>query len=172
MRDAAEYLGVHNRKAQYLFPDGLARWLGQYGTEGFNAALRNIAARLDTAARPVNYQRRRQALQQWCLDLDTWEEIINRLPSATGPFQPVMDDRKRQECSAFIWAYVTQGESRFAPRPIEAGLPEAVRREWAGLRDSTQSKLARSDRPHTTGLRKLLIEHGDRLARDIDGGNG
>jgi hypothetical protein len=172
MRDAAEYLGVHNRKAQYLFPDGLARWLGQHGTEGFSAALRNIAAHLDTAATPVNYQRRRQALQQWCLDPGTWEEIINRQPPATGPFQPVMDDRKRQECSAFTWAYVTQGESLFAPRPIEASRPESVRREWAGLRDSTQSKLARSGRPHTTGLRKLLIEYGDRLARDIDGGSG
>ena len=65
LRAAAEYLGVHNRKAQYLFPDGLARWLGQHGTEGFSVALCDIAARLDTAARPVNYQRRREALQQW-----------------------------------------------------------------------------------------------------------
>jgi hypothetical protein len=67
-----------------LFPDGLARWLGQHGTEAFSAALRDIADRLDTAARTVNYQRRRQALQQWCLDPGTWEEITSRLPSVPG----------------------------------------------------------------------------------------
>jgi hypothetical protein len=101
MRDAAEYLGVRNRKAQYLFPDGLARWLGQHGT----------------------------------------------------------------------WALVTQGETRFAPRPIEASRPEPVRREWADRHSSTQWKLASSDRIHYAGLRKLLIEHASRLAGHIDQGN-
>lgn len=108
------------------------------------------------------------AVTQTSLDPGTWEEITSRLPPAAGPFQPVMDDRKRQECSAFTWAYVTQGESRFAPRPIEAAQPGPVRREWAGPRSSTQSKLALSDRPHSTGLRRLLMEHGDRLASEID----
>jgi hypothetical protein len=168
MRDAAEYLGVHNRKAHYLFPDGLARWLIQHGAESFNASLRNIAAYLDTATRLVNYRRRRQALQQWCLDLDAWEEITSRLPSVPGQRQPVTDDRKRQEASAFTWARVTQGEHRFAPRPIEASQPEPVRGEWAARRSSTQYRLAFSDRIHYAGLRKLLIEHGDRLARTID----
>jgi hypothetical protein len=171
MRDAAEYFGVHNRKAQYLFPDGLARWLGQHGTEGFIAALRDIAARLDTAARPVNYQRRRLALQQWCLNPGTWEEITSRLPSVPGQRRPVTGDRKRQEASAFTWALVTQGETRFAPRPIEASRPEPVRREWADRHSSTQWKLASSDRIHYAGLRKLLIEHASHLAGHIDQGN-
>jgi hypothetical protein len=97
-----------------------------------------------------------------------WEEIISRLPSFPGPFQPVVDGRKRQEASAFTWAHVTQGEPWFAPRPIEAGQPEHIRREWADRRSSTWHKLAFSGRVHYVELRKLLIDHGDRLARDID----
>jgi hypothetical protein len=85
--------------------------------------------------------------------------------------RPVTGDRKRQEASAFTWALVTQGETRFAPRPIEASRPEPVRREWADCHSSTQWKLASSDRIHYAGLRKLLIEHASHLAGHIDQGN-
>lgn len=89
--------------------------------------------------------------------------------SVPGPVQPVLDDRKRQEASAFVWAHVTQGEPRFAPRPIEAGQPEQVRKNWTGRRGNLWHKLARPGRfVHYIELRKLLIEHGDRLASDID----
>lgn len=172
MRDATSYLGIRTGKYKYLLAPGLARWLNQYGTEDFTAAPHSLAAHLDTATGLVNYQRRRHALQEWCLNPGTWEEIISRLPSFPGPFQPVTGDRKRQEASAFTWAHVTQGEPRFAPRPIEAGQPEPVRREWADRRSSTCYKLAFSGRIHDVELRKLLIDHGDRLARDIDGGSG
>ena len=144
----------------------------EHGDEGFTAALHGLAAQLDAGAPMlVNYQRRRQAMQEWCLDLDTWQEITNRLPPTPGPFQPVTDDRKRQEASAFTWAYVTQGEPRFAPRPIEASKPEPVRMDWASRRGNLWHKLAHPGRfVHYIELRKLLIEHGDRLARDIDYG--
>jgi hypothetical protein len=62
-----------------------------------------------------------------------------------------------------------QGEPRFAPRPIEAAQPEPVRGDWAAHRANTWHKLARPGRfVHYIELRKLLIEHGDRLANDID----
>ena len=108
-------------------------------------------------------------MQEWCLDPENWHELTSRLPPVPGPVQPVLDDRKRQEASAFVWAHVTQGEPRFAPRPIEAAQPEPVRGDWAAHRANTWNKLARPGRfVHYIELRKLLIEHGDRLANDID----
>ena len=153
----------------HSFGPDLARWLGDHGTREFTAALISLAAQLDETPCLVNYRRRRQAMQAWCLAPDTWQEITSRLPPVPGPVQPVLDDRKRQEASAFTWAYVTQGEPRFAPRPIETAHPEPVRRDWAVHRANTWGKIARPGRiVHYTELRKLLIEQGDRLVKDID----
>jgi hypothetical protein len=108
-------------------------------------------------------------MQEWCLGPETWQELTSRLPPVPGPVQPVLDDRKRQEASAFVWAHVTQGEPRFAPRPIEASQPGPVRKDWASHRASTWHKLARPGRiVHYAELRKLLIEHAGHLARHID----
>lgn len=79
----------------------LARWLRDRGTKDF------LAARLDDTPGLVNYHNRRQAMQGWCLGLGTWQELTSRLPPVPGPVQPVPDDRKRQEASAFTWARVT-----------------------------------------------------------------
>lgn len=87
-----------------------ARWLSEHGTKDFTAALRSLAAQLDDTPGLVNYQNRRQAMQGWCLDPETWQYLTSRLPPVPGPVQPVLDDRKRQEASAFTWARVTQGE--------------------------------------------------------------
>ena len=167
--DAAGYLGIRLGRSQHSFAQDLARWLLEHGAENFTAALLSLAAQLDDTPGLINYQRRRQAMQEWCLDPGTWQEITNRLPPVPGPVQPVLDDRKRQEASAFIWAHVTQGEPRFAPRPIEASQPEPVRKDWAERRGNTWHKLTRPGRfVHYIELRKLLIEHGDRLAKEID----
>ena len=169
--DAARYLGIRLGRAQHSFAQDLARWLLEHGAENFTAALLNLAAQLDGTPGLVNYRRRRQAMQEWCLDLGTWQEITDRLPPVPGPVQPVLDDRKRQEASAFVWAHVTQGEPRFAPRLIEASQPGSVREDWAKRRGNTWHKLTRPGRfVHYTELRKLLIEHGDRLASRIDSG--
>lgn len=174
MGDAARYLGMRlpPSSGQHSIAHDLARWLDEHGDEGFTASLHGLAAQLDAdTPRLVNYQLRRQAMQEWCLDPHTWQEITNRLPPTPGPFQPVMDDRKRQEASAFTWAYVTQGEPRFSPRPIEESQPEPVREDWAPRRSNLWHKLGRPGRlVHYIELRKLLIEHGDRLANRIDHG--
>ena len=167
--DAARYLGIGARQPQHSFGPDLARWLRDYGWQDFTAALRGLASQLDGTAYLINYRHRRQAMQAWCLGPETWHEITSRLPPVPGPVQPVLDDRKRQEASAFVWAYVTQGEPRFAPRPIEAAQPEHVRQDWGSRRANLWHKLARPGRiVHYAELRKLLIEQGDRLARDID----
>jgi hypothetical protein len=167
--DAAAYLGIRPEQAQYSFAPGMARWLRDHGTTDFTTAMVLLAAQLDDTPGLVNYRNRRNAMRGWCLTPETWQELTSRLPPVPGPVQPVLDDRKRQEASAFTWAHVTQGEPRFAPRPIEAAQPEPVRAYWAKLRGSTWHKLARPGRiVHYTELRKLLIEHGDRLASDID----
>ena len=167
--DAADYLGIRHRKAQHSFAPDLARWLRDHGTKDFIAALAGLATQLDDTPGLVNYRNRRHVMQEWCLDPENWHELTSRLPPVPGPVQPVLDDRKRQEASAFVWAHVTQGEPRFAPRPIEAAQPEPVRGDWAAHRANTWHKLARPGRfVHYIELRKLLIEHGDRLANDID----
>lgn len=118
-----------------------------------------------------------------------WDDLLVRVPSTDasgldlgkgwpdrwlvtrrvgGSVRPVLDDRKRQEASAFTWAHVTQGEPRFAPRPIEASQPETIRKDWTGRRGNLWHKLTRPGRfVHYIELRKLLIEYGDRLAIDI-----
>jgi TniQ len=167
--DAARYLGIPTGRPQHSFGPELARWLADHGTKDFTTALLSLAAQLDDTPGLVNYQNRRQAMQEWCLDTATWQYLTSRLPPVPGYIQPVLDDRKRQEASAFVWARVTQGEPRFAPRPIEAGQPEPVRRDWAVHRANTWSKLARPGRiVHYAELRKLLIEHADHLAARID----
>ena len=170
MGDAAEYLGIRMRSAQHSIAPDLAQWLHDHGaTRDFTQALHRIAAQLDAAPALVNYQHRRQAMREWCLGPGAWQELTSRLPPVPGPFQPVLDDRKRQEASAFVWAHVTQGEPRFAPRPIEAGQPEQVRKDWTGRRGNLWHKLTRPGRlVHYIELRKLLIEHASHLARSID----
>ena len=169
MGDAASYLGTRAPGSAHQYAPDLGQWLRDHGPDDFTAALRNLAAQLDSAPGLVNYQRRRQAMREWCLDPGTWQQLTTRLAPVPGPVQPILGDRKRQEASAFTWAYVTQGEPRFAPHPIQDSQPEPVQRNWARNRSSTWSLLAHPGRfVHYAELRKLLIEHGDRQAEDID----
>ena len=97
--------------------------------QGFETALSGLARELDSPATPlVNYQRRRHALQTWCIDEDAWDQLAGRLPPVPGPHQPELGDRKRQIASIYVWVQVTSGEHYFAPRPIEAAQPHKSRR--------------------------------------------
>jgi hypothetical protein len=121
--------GLQSQRRPVRPTTDLARWLAALGPDRFTQALREIALRLHQASDLVNYQVRRQILRGWALTTGEWNSIVSRLPPVPGPIQPVLDDRKRQEASAFIWARVTQGEPWFAPRPMEASQPEPVLRE-------------------------------------------
>jgi hypothetical protein len=148
---------------------GQYRWQRSHGSARFTAALQRLAQSLDTASGLIDYRQRRQALQGWCLGPGAWREITEHLPPVPGTVQPTLDDRKRQEASAFVWAQVTQGELRFAPRPIEAEQPEPVRETWLQRRGATWFQLSRpSPLAHYAELRKLLIQHAEHLAKEID----
>lgn len=98
-----------------------------------------------------------------------WGDLTSDLQPVPGPIQPVLDDRKRQETSAFIWAHVTQGEHRFAPRPIEAAQPPHTRQNWQERRGATGFQLTRPDPgKRYAALRALLTRHADDLARAVD----
>ena len=171
MGDAADFLGIRLTRQQHSPGPSLSRWLRQRGSADFTAALHDLARELDATPGLIDYHHRRQALQGWCLDPGTWRDITDRLPPVPGPVQPTLDDRKRQEASAFAWAHITQGELRFAPRPIEAGQPEPVRRTWIARRGATWFQLTRPDPlSHYAELRKLLIQHAEHLASNIDAG--
>jgi hypothetical protein len=169
MGDAAGFLGINPAGGQHAPSIGLYQWVRDHGSGRFTTALENLARTLDAASGLIDYRHRRQVLQEWSLGLDTWQEIIDHLPPVPGPFQPHLDDRKRQEASAVIWAHTTQGEPRFAPRPIEAGQPENIRQVWLRQRSSTWSKLTRPDpMKHHAALQLLPREHAEFLAREID----
>ncbi|MGW6740270.1 TniQ family protein [Streptomyces sp. NPDC055025] len=116
-----------------------------------------------------DYQRRRDSLRNWVLPQNDWREVTAQLPRTIGK-QPVLDDRKRQVASIFIWTRVTGGEHLFAPRPLEHDQPQHIRRAWAARRPTTWHQLAgRSDPgPHYATLRRLLGEYADSLAEKID----
>ncbi len=168
--DAAAYLGINPKGRQFAPTGDLYQWPDSARVRPrFIAALNNLAADLSTAPGLLNYQRRRDALRTWSLPPGTWTEIISQLPPVPGPVQPTFDERKRQEASAFIRAHVTQGEPRFAPRTIEAGQPEPIRRAWAARRGTTWHQLTRPDPlNHYAHLRALLTEHAQQLAFKAD----
>jgi hypothetical protein len=167
--DAAAFLGINPDPGQYAPSPQFLQWLNDHGPQQFTAALHRLARDLGDATSPVDYHHRRAALQNWYLAPNAWQETIDRLPPVPGPVQPILDDRKRQEASAFVWAHITAGESRFAPRPIEAEQPQNVRRAWILRRGATWFQLSRPDPlPHYATLRVLLIQHAERLAQEID----
>ena len=169
MGDAAAFLGINPAGGQYAATTATYSWLSNQGPDRFTKALRDIAEGLDLTSGLTNYRRRRESLQNWSLTPSTWHEIITSLPPVPGPVRPSLDDRKRQEASAFIWARITGGEPLFAPRPIEAGQPDHVRSAWLLRRSNTWSQLTRPDPlNHYAALRALLNKHADQIAKKID----
>ena len=141
LHDAAQYLGIAS--AGTAWPGyGIYAGAGhvhsgtrkQHGPLAFENALEALARELDHPATPLaSYQSRRQALQAWCIDEDTWISLTARLPPGPGPQQPDLGDRKCQLASIYVWVQVTSGEHLFAPRPIEAIMPPSLRKPWTGF---------------------------------------
>ena len=143
----------------------------QHGPLSFENALEALARALDNPATPlVNYQSRRQALQTWYIDEDTWTSLTARLPPAPGPQRPNSEDRKRQLASIYVWVQVTSGEHLFAPEPIEAAQPPEIREIWKRRRRSTiWARMHRSPpSPRYSSLRAELDTLATSLARTID----
>lgn len=170
--DAATFLGIKPDQAAYTASSDTRRWL-QAGCDPveFDRALRTLASEL--RAPPIDYRRRRQALQNWTLSPDTWNALVNDLHHSRYTTCIDLGDRKRQASSVYVWTLVTRGEHTFAPRPLEATQPDGVRQRWAARRSTTWFQLTRPDpMGHYAQLRKSLAEYAQRLARDIDEGAG
>jgi hypothetical protein len=175
--EAAGFLGIASTDTTWLGKSGIYTGVGHVHTgarqqpdpRSFGTALTALARELDDPATPlVNYQHRRQALQDWCIDEGTWAELVGRLPRVPGP-QPEAGDRKRQVASVYAWTLVTSGEHHFAPRPIEAAQPPEVQEAWA-LRRSTIWSLMQRTRPgpHYASLIAELSGLATSLAKAID----
>jgi hypothetical protein len=169
--EAAGFLGLASEARVYssagFVHTGASR---QPDPQRFETALRSLARELDDAATPlVNYQRRRRALQGWCIDEDAWSRLVGRLPPVPGPHQPELGDRKRQIASVYIWVQVTSGEHYFAPCPIEAAQPSQVQEAWKARRNNILHLLNRTQPgPHYTHLKSELNALATSFARSID----
>ena len=136
----------------------------------FETALRQLADELDSAPHLINYQRRREALNYWCIDTATWQQLLNRLGhSHIGQME--LGDRKRQAASIFVWTRVTQSEHLLAPQPILDQLPPEVRKTWRPtLGYICRAFLAGRGGPGALRLKGILDEYADTLAASIDRG--
>ena len=176
LHDAARYLGIAS--AGTAWPGyGIYAGAGhvhsgarkQHGPLAFENALEALARELDHLATPlVNYQSRRQALQAWCIDKDTWISLTARLPPGPGPQQPDLGDRKRQLASIYVWVQVTSGEHLFAPRPIEAIMPPSLRKPWTQWTSAWKLLDPGHPGPHYTSLKAELDRLATSLALAID----
>jgi hypothetical protein len=123
----------------------------QTDPSGFEAGLRSLARELSAPGTPlVNYQQRRQALENWAIGEPAWDGLVARLPPAARTRTPDLGDRRRQIASVYVWVRVTLGEPGFAPRPIEAAQPPAVREHWRRSWNFAWWRLLTSDNPGST----------------------
>ena len=154
--EAAGFLGIASRARR------------QPELPGFETALEALARELDDPATPlVSYRQRRQALETWCIDLDTWAGLIARLQA---PHWPEPGACMRQVASIYLWVQLTSGEHRFAPRPLEAAQPPEVQEAWKGGRRSAIWIRMHRSQPgsHYASLKAELNALSTSLARSID----
>lgn len=77
----------------------------QRDPSGFEAALRSLTRELSAPGTPLaNYQRYRQALENWAVDEPTRDGLLARLLTAALARTPDLGDRKRQAASVFAWS--------------------------------------------------------------------
>jgi hypothetical protein len=99
-----------------------------------------------------------------------WQEILRTLPRPRFERNPRLDDCARQGASAFVWAHITQGEPRFAPRPIvlSHAHTESDRHPWPTKCNNMWFHIGAASTSYYAALRTLLIEVSEDLARKID----
>jgi hypothetical protein len=167
---AANLLGVPDERAQ-TSTKYVQRWARRRPEpREFETALHNLANELDSAQHLIDYQRRREVLRGWCLDHDTWEHLLSRLPPrAMYTSRIELGDRKRQTASILVWARVTQGEHVLAPHPIRDQLPPKVRDAWRLSAYATWARFQKGQaRHHERDLKRVLDQYADALAACID----
>ena len=81
LAEAAAFLGIEHRylkasPGSAAFTDDPAE---------FRLAVHALARQLSATPGLVNYKHRRDALQDWCIDPATWQEIITGFPRQKDP---------------------------------------------------------------------------------------
>src|SRR5260370_10091449 len=137
--EAAGFLGIASPDKTWHGKSGIYTVTGRVHTAarqqphplGFETALQALARELDDPATPlVNYQKRRQALENGCIDGDTGAGLTSRLPHVPGSRRADFGDCQRQVASVYVWVQLTAGEHNFAPRPLEAVQPPEIQHDW------------------------------------------
>ena len=138
LHDAAQYLGIAS--AGTAWPGyGIYAGAGhvhsgarkQHGPLAFENALEALARELDHLATPlVNYQSRRQALQAWCIDKDTWMSLTARLPPVPAPSSPTSETGNASSPPSTSGSRSHQA-STSSPRALSrAIMPPILRKPW------------------------------------------
>ncbi|WP_239120218.1 hypothetical protein [Streptomyces cyaneofuscatus] len=157
---AADFLGIHIPSSA---TGAIRRWAHpKLDVFEFDTALHALATDLDQhVLRLPDYRHRRQALQNWHLDEQSWHELTSNVPpSSTTPAR--YDDLKRHIASIFIWSRITQGEHLFAPRPMEASQEFQTQKWWRSRRNTMWCLLTNPGvSPHYSALAELLTEYAD-----------
>jgi hypothetical protein len=168
--DAARLVGMPATHARQSV-DAVYRWARSRPDPGeFETALHQLADELDSAPHLIDYQRRRDALNHWCIDPATWQQLTNGLEH-NHHGQMALGDHKRQAASIFVWTRVTQSEHLLAPRPIFDQQPPEVRTAWRPtLGNICRGFLAGRGGPDALRLKDRLDEYADTLAASIDRG--
>ena len=155
LAEAAHYLGISDGDGSRPTEGRIYSSVGivhsgarkQHDPSGFEAGLRSLARELSAPGTPLaSYRRRRQALENWAIDESAWDGLIARLPGAALS-RTDLGDRRRQVASFYVWVRVTFGEPGFAPRPIEAAQPPAVKDHWRRTWNYTWWNLLTNNNP-------------------------
>jgi len=174
IREAASRLGLPDtRKAYrrgYFSVSAVHAWARRRSDpHEFEAAVHDIADRIEATPQPIDYHRRRTALRDWCIDPASWTTIVDQLPGRSRGQRPELGDRQRDCASIIIWSRITGSERNFAPHPIRDQQPADVAEQWrrrahvtfAHVRDDT-------GHPRDAALNQLLAAYSQWLIRAID----
>ncbi|MBY8858039.1 TniQ family protein [Nocardia sp. CA2R105] len=167
--------GAQNEAAAYLDipykPAGRSQFRAWSESEYiFANSVRRLALELEESSSLIDYRKRRIALQDWAIDTDSWNYLLDSLSSSSSGQNPMLDNNKRQAVSMYIWTLVTNGEYIFAPAPLRALQSEIPDKLFYNRVYDYYRRLIRSSGGHYGQLRILLAPITRTLAQLIDEG--
>ncbi len=137
IRQAAQRLGLPDTTATVERCHSSARAVHRWAKQRqdpyeFETAVHNLADELEASPHRIDYHQRRAALDEWCIDADTWAQLVAQLSDSPWPHRRELElgDRKRHCASTIVWARITGGEHLFAPHPLRDRQPAGMRNAW------------------------------------------
>jgi hypothetical protein len=135
IREAVIHLGLPDtRKAygrSYFSVSTVHAWARlRSDPHEFEAAVHDIADRIEATPRPIDYHRRRTALRAWCIDPASWTTIVDHLPGHNRGQHTDLDERQRDCASIIVWSRITGTERIFAPHPVRDQQPADIAEQW------------------------------------------